>query len=1075
MLAHIIRIALSQRLMALVIATLVVAGGLWAFAEIPIDAFPELANTQVQVIVKAPGMGPQEVEQRITQPIETEARGIPHQTMLRSITKYALAVVTIDFADGTDVYWARQQVNERIAQVLGRLPPGVEGGLAPITSPLSEVFMFMVEGPGYTNRDLRSILDWMIRPRLRSVDGVADVNSLGGEVRSFRVEPHPAALRSHGLTIADLSRAIRENNHNAGGDRLVRNQEVLLVRTLGQLTGVRDIAHVTVAARKGVPVRVRDVARVSEEAMIRYGGVTRDGKGEAVQGLVLLRTGANGRKTIEATKAKLVEIQKSLPKGVRITPVYDRSALVTRAVNTVQMALVQAVALVLVVLLVFLGNVRSAITAGLILPLTVLGAFLPMRVLGISANLMSLGGLAIAIGVLVDSAVVVVENVHSHLGQARSGGSRLHTVYRAATEVARPVVAGVLIIVVSFVPIFTLTGIEGKLFTPLAITISIALIISLILSLTVIPVLASLVMRKTKTGPSRVLRALLSAYRPTVTWALGHRLVALGIASALLLATIAVFPFIGREFLPTLDEGTVVVQTEKLPSISLKRSLEIDVQMQKAIVDRVDEVVGVVSRTGSDELRLDPMGLHQTDSFLVTKPRDQWSVETVEALHAKIRKVLDDFPGVSYGFTQPIDMRVSEMLTGVRAAMAVKLFGDDMAVLEKKSHEIERLLRRIPGAVDVVRTPLRGQTYLQIKLLPDRMSPDGVSAADINGLVASAVGGEVVTEVVRGNRRVPVVLRLPAAQRSTRTALEELRVRTASGQQRMVRDYADLSEVDGPVQITRELGKRMVVIQANVKGRDIVGFVGEVRRTIARDVKLPPGFYVTFGGQFENQQRASRRLLLAVPVALVAIGLLLFTTFGSVRHAAIILANIPFAMIGGVTLLFAAGAYLSVPASVGFIALFGMAVMNGVVMVNTFNQLRRTGLTVDQAVRQGAERRLRPVLMTAILTVLGLVPLLVATGPGSEIQRPLAIVVVGGTFSATLLTLVLLPTLYAWIEGYAERRTSPFASPPKAVTSDPTPDPDPDPTSDPTSDPDPPSDPTSDPDPPFPTPEGAPS
>ncbi len=1018
MLAHIIRLALSQRLIALVLAGVLVGGGLWAFAEIPIDAYPDISTTQVQVIVKAPGMTPIEVEQRVTQPIETEVRGIPHQTVLRSTTKYALSVITIDFEEGTDIYWARQQVSERINQVLGRLPSGVEGGLAPITSPLSELFIFQVEGKGYSNRQLRSILDWQIRPRLLPVDGVADVNALGGEVRSFHVKPHPGLLQSYGLTLKDVARAIRKNNRNAGGDRIVQDNEVLLVRTVGQLRSAADIRDITIASRNGVPIHVHNVAQVVEGAMTRYGGVTADGRGEAVQGIVLLRRGANGRKTVEGVKDALSRIRKSLPKGVSIRVIYDRSVLITRAVSTVRSALAEAVGLVLLVLILFLGNLRSAITAGLVLPLTVLGAFIPMYLAGISANLMSLGGLAIAIGVLVDSAVVVTENIHSQLSGTERRADRLHIVFRAASEVARPVVSGVAIIVVSLAPILSLTGIEGKLFAPLALTVAIALLTSLVLSLTVIPAVASLLMRGSRTQENRVLRWLLWAYRPTVTWAVRHRRWAVGGALGLLAGALALFPFIGSEFIPALDEGTLVVQTEKLPSISLKRSLEIDLQMQRALM-KLPEVVSIVSRTGSDELRLDPMGLNETDSFFVLKPRDQWTVDSPEALNERIRKVLERFPGVSHGFTQPIDMRVSEMLTGVRAAIAVKLYGDDLDVLQRKARAIEQVVRGTRGAVDVVRAPLTGQRYLQIALRPRVMSHVGATAEDVNALIGTAVGGEVVTEVLQGIRRIPVLLRLPKEDRNREGAIGDLLVHTSSGKQRQLRDLTEIKEVDGPVQITREGGKRMVIIRANVKDRDMVGFVQDLRRRIADQVKLPPGYFVEFGGQFENQQRASHPLLLVVPLALFAIFLLLFTTFNSVRQALVILMNIPFAMIGGVTLLFATGLYLSVPASVGFIALFGMAVMNGVVLVNHINRLRDQGMPLEQAVVQGSSRRLRPVLMTAILTVLGLVPLLIATGPGSEIQKPLAVVVVGGTFSSTALTLVILPTLYAWVEQWA--------------------------------------------------------
>jgi cobalt-zinc-cadmium resistance protein CzcA len=1021
MLAALVRAALGQRLMAVLLALVLAAAGVWAFRDLPIDAYPDISSTQVQVIVKSPGMGPLEVEERVTAPLETEVRGIPRLRVLRSVTKYALSVVTLDFAEGTDIYWARQQVTERIGPVLARLPAGSDGGLAPITSPLSEVFMFLVEGEGYSDTQLRGILDWMIRPRLMSVDGVAEVNALGGRVRSFAVTPDPRKLRAVGVTLRDVERALAASNQNAGGDRVVEHDQVLLVRTVGALRSREDVAAVTVAVRQGRPVHVHDVAEVDEGSLTRYGGVTRDGRGEGVQGLVLLRTGANGRRTVEGVKQALAAIQKSLPRGVRIVPTYDRTTLIERAVSTVERSLLESVVLVLVVLLLFLGNLRSALAAGLILPLTVLGAFVAMRALGVGANLMSLGGLAIAIGMLVDSAVVVVENIHRQLHD-RPDQDRLHVVFRATTEVAGPVVASVVIIGVTFAPIFALTGVEGKLFGPLALTIVIALSVSLLLSLTVIPVVASLVMRGGGAGEGRLLGWLLRVYRPSLRWVLGHRVAAVGAALALLLGAGALFPFIGSEFIPALNEGSIVIQTEKLPSISLERSLAIDTEIQRALM-KVPGVTGVVSRTGSDELRLDPMGLNQTDSFLRTR-----STRSPAALRDRLRQALAAFPGVTVGFTQPIEMRVSEMLTGVRAAVAVKLHGDDLDVLERLSQAIEREMRSLRGAVDVLRTPLKGQRYLQAELRPSALGLAGVTIDDVNALVSTAVGGQVVTEVRQAGRRIPVLLRYPEADRGSTAALERLPVETPVGP-RVLSDLAEVKVVDGPVQITREAGKRQVVVQCNVQGRDIVGFVDELRRAMRRNVRLPAGYHTTFGGQFENQQRASARLALVVPVALLAIFLLLFTTFGSVRQAGLILLNVPFALIGGIALLWASGLYLSVPASVGFIALFGTAVMNGVVLVNHMNALRRANLPLEEAVTQGAERRLRPVLMTSLLTILGLVPLLVATGPGSEIQRPLAVVVVGGMVTSTLLTLVLLPTLYAWLEGRAERRIARSAEP----------------------------------------------
>jgi cobalt-zinc-cadmium resistance protein CzcA len=1022
MIAALIRFALIQRLMILLLAAAVIAGGLWAFRSLPIDAFPDISNPQVMIVVKAPGMAPEEVEARISFPIEMEMQGLPRQTVLRSTTKYALSSIIIDFEDGTDIYWARAQVAERLNQLWGSLPQGVEGGLAPITTPLGEIYMYRIKGEGYTNQQLRALQDWVIRPRLRTVDGAADVNSLGGEVRAFEVVPVPAQLAAQGLGLDDIEHALENNNRNAGGDRINRGDEMLLVRTVGQLRNADDIGNVTVTTRAGAPVLIRDVASVRLGALTRYGAVTADGVGEVVTGLVLLRKGANSRTTVEGVKRELQALAPTLPKGVVIEPFYDRTELINAAVWTVEQALGEAVLLVLAVLVVLLGNLRAALTVALILPLSVLGTFMLMRVFGVSANLMSLGGLAIAIGILVDAAVVVVENVHTQLNRAPKGVSRLHLVYRATLEVATPVIAGVLIIIVVFLPLFSLTGLEGKMFTPLAVTISFALLVSLILSLTVIPVLASFLMHGGVHQDDWILTRLKRVYLPLMRWALAHRITAVSAALAALAVALALFPYIGREFLPVMDEGTTVVIIEKSSSVSLERSLAMDKPIHQALME-LAPVTGVVSRTGADELRLDPMGLYQTDNFLVTKPRSEWGM-SLEEFHTQLRAKLERFKDweLDVAFTQPIDMRTSEMLTGVRAAMAIKLFGDDLALLEEKSKQIEEIVGRVPGAVDIFRGRLAGQNYLRLGIRHQDLARYGIHAEDINRTIETAVGGKVVSEIIEGNRRSPVLLRYPASARSSPQALGRLLIATPGGAKVPLALLADIQEVDGPVQINRESAKRQVVVQSNVEGRDVVGFVAEVRAAIEREVKLPDGYHVTYGGQFENEQRAAARLALVVPASIALIFLMLFSTFRSLRQAGLIILNIPFAMIGGVVSLYLSGLYLSVPASVGFITLFGVAVLNGVVMVAYFNQLREAGRTVLQAVQEGAERRLRPVLLTALIASLGLVPMLLASGPGSELQRPLAVVVIGGLFTSTLLTLVLLPTLYAWLETRVERR-----------------------------------------------------
>lgn len=1026
MIGALIRFSLIQRLMLLLLAVALSAAGIVAFQSLPIDAFPDVSSPQVRIIVKAPGMAPEEVESRITFPLEMEMQGLPKHTVLRSTTKNGLSSIVIDFKEGTDIFWARQQVSERLGKSWNNLPAGVQGGLAPITTPLGSIFMYRVTGKGYTNRELRSLQDWVIRPRLRTVPGIADINSLGGEVRAYHVTPDPEKLTAFGLGLNQLQTALTQNNRNAGGDRIDTKSGIFYVRSIGQIHGIEDIRNITVATRHGKPIHIRDIARVELGALTRYGAVTADGQGEVVTGLALLARNANSRTAIKGLKRELASLQNILPEGVTLTPFYDRSDLVNKAVWTVQKALGEAVVLVLLVLIIMLGDLRSALTVALILPLSVLFTFTLMYLFGISANLMSLGGLAIAIGILVDAAVVVVENIHSRLSQSIRGVDKLHVIYRAALEVATPVIAGITIIILVFLPLFSLTGLEGKMFKPLAITISFALVSSLILSLTVIPVLASIIMKQHAGQHGEheqdgwMVRQLKRLYRPFMLLTLRYRVVALAIALSALVGAGLLFPKIGKEFMPAMDEGTTVVTVEKDSNISLADSLAKDGVIQRAMMS-LPEVTGVVSRTGADELRMDPMGLYQTDNFLITRPREEWT-RSVAAFQDDLRSKLQKIKNIQFAFTQPIDMRVSEMLTGVRAAMAIKLYGEDLGTLEDLSKQIEKVLSTVPGAVDIFRSRLSGQNYLLIDMKSDAMARYGINAEDINRLIETAVAGQVLTEVIEGNRRAGILLRFPKADRNSLQAIGNLLVETPSRAKVPLHLLADVRPAMGPVEINRQSGQRQVVIQANVKGRDVVGFVNDVQSAIAADVKFPPGYFVTYGGQFENQQRAAARLALVVPVSIVLIFLMLFLTFRSMRQAGLILLNIPFAMIGGVVSLYLSGLYLSVPASVGFITLFGVAVLNGVVMVSYFNQLRESGYSVADAVRSGAERRLRPVLMTAMIASLGLLPLLTATGIGSELQRPLAVVVIGGLVTSTLLTLLLLPMLYDWIEGRCERR-----------------------------------------------------
>lgn len=1014
MLARLIQFALAQRLFIL-IATIIMAGAGWyAFHQLPIDAFPDVSSTQVKVIMKAPGMTPEEIESRIAIPIEVEMLGIPQQKILRSVTKYGLVDVTIDFQDGTDIYWARQQVAERLGGIMGDLPSGISGGMAPITTPLGEMFMFTVEGGNLSLAERRSLLDWVIRPALRTVPGVADVNALGGVVRSFEVIPDAVKLAATGVTLRGLRDIIEANNRNDGAGRLGEGDEVLLVRAEGSIKNLEDLRAIVIKANDGIPVRLGDIADVRIGTLTRYGVVTQDGKREAVQGLVLGLAGANAQKVVEGVTQKLAEIQPSLPKGVRLEVFYNRAALVEKAVGTVAKALLEATVLVLVLLGLFLGNLRAAVTVALILPLAALATFILMHGFGMSANLMSLGGLAIALGLLVDGAVVVVENVVQHMAHDRTAGKlpRMHIVYRAVREVSVPVTAGILIIITVFLPLLTLQDLEGKFFVPVALTIVFALTASLLLSLTIIPVLSSYLLNKVNHEEPWLPRKLLSWYEPIFDWSFKHQKVVMGGAGLMLIAALGVYSQVGKTFMPTMDEGDIIVGIEKLPSISLEASAELDMRVQQAIMSAIPEVTGIVARAGSDEIGLDPMGLNQTDTFLILKPRNEWSMDGKEELIVKLRQVLDELPGIKYSFTQPIDMRVSEMIIGVRGDIAVKVFGPDLATLNSLAGQIEELIKTVPGNQDVYTVENDGVQYLRV--IVDRMAAGryGLSVEDVQDVLRTQVEGMRAGTVIENGMRTPLIVRGPEMVRLSPTEFAALHVTTASGDSVPLTSLAQLERTNGPVKIDRELGSRYSVVIANVTGRDLVGFVEDAKSVVMTKIKLPTGYRISWGGQFENQQRASARLMLVVPLALGLVFLLLFSTFRSVRQALLVLSNIPFALVGGIVALWLTGEYLSVPASVGFIALLGIAVLNGIVLVSYFNQLREEGVSLSESVRLGARRRLRPVLMTASITAFGLIPLLFATGPGSEIQRPLAIVVIGGLITATALTLILLPILY---------------------------------------------------------------
>ena len=1016
MLSGLISIALKQRVLVILGAIALAVWGANAYRQLSIDAFPDVAPTQVLVSMRAPGLTPEELESRVTQPIELGMRGIPNLVKMRSTTRYSVALLTFEFADGTDIFWARAQVNERLADVRDQLPAGTDGGLAPIVTPLAEMVMFTIESQSLTPQEQRFLIDWTIRPAVRGLPGVADVNVLGGFVRTFEVSPSASAMASRGITTEVLENAVRVNNRNDGAGRIRNGEEALLVRAEGRIRTLDDIRNIIVAVRDSSVVRVGDVADVRFGSLARNGVVTANGEKEAVWGIVLGLRGANARTVVDGVKQKFEELKPLLPEGARIEIFYDRSELIGKAVWTVQKVLLEAIVLVIVLLLLFLGNLRSAFVVSVVLPLAVLITFGIMRLFGWSANIMSLGGLAIAIGLLVDCAVVVVENVEHRLGHAEKPDlkARLGMTFEAAREVALPLLSGVAIIIMVFTPLLSLQGLEGRLFSPVALTIAFALAAALLLSLMVVPVLSAHLLRAGSTKEPWLVRKLHSAYDPALAYVMRRPLV-LGVGLALgIAAVVAVFPRIGATFMPVMDEGTPVVTIRKFPTISVEEAAQTDLRIQQALMAEIPVIKGIMARAGADELGIDPVGLNETDMFMTLRPKSEWPKgRGKEWFLSEVRRVLDTVPGIAYAFTQPIDMRVQEMIIGARGDVVIKVFGEDIPTLNQLARDIGNTIQQIPGSVDVFALRNAGMRYLTVAVDRVRAGRFGLNSEQVQEALRVWVDGRDLGIVLEGQVRTPLIVRGEERQRASASDLARVPIVLPGGGTVELSQVADVRVDDGPIQVIREDGQRFATVLTNVRGRDLVGFVDEAKSAIANKLKIPTGYMLVWGGQFENQQRASARLALVVPIALGLIFLLLYLTFNSVRQAALVFCNVPFATIGGVVALWASGEFLSVPASVGFIALMGIAVLNGVVLISYINEVvTRRELPFREAVMEGARRRLRPVMLTASIAALGLVPFLFATGPGAEIQRPLAIVVIGGLVTATSLTLLLLPVLY---------------------------------------------------------------
>ncbi len=1021
---QIINFILKNRLLMIVLGVLVIAGGFFSYKQLPIDAFPDVSPALVQVFTVTKGLAPEEIEKYVTFPVEVAMNGLPNLERIRSVSNFGLSVVNVYFKDGTDIYFARQLVNERLQEAREQIPEGFgEPQMGPISTGMGLIMFYYLEDETgqYSLTDLRTIQDWLIKYQLQTVPGVTEVLGIGGWEKQYHVVLDPNALLRYKVSVNDVLDKIRANNLNVGAQFIEKNAEEYIVRSVGLASDIEDIENIVVKAEHGTPVYLKEIADVRIGGAIRRGVQTHNGAGEIVAGMIVKLYGTNSSTVIQSVEEKLAEINKILPPGIKIKPYYEQKTLVEAAVATVTDALKEGIVLVVVILMIFLGAFRPSLVVAIAIPFSVLFAMIGMKYLGISANLMSFGGLAIAIGMMVDGSVVIVENVDRLLRESDPAEPRIHVIARAVTEVLRPIVFAILIIIIVFLPLFTLQGVEGKTFRPLAYTIALAMSGSLIFAVALAPVLAFILMRrpkKPKKGEGHreiwILRTLLKFYRPLVAFFVKRRAFAVGLAVLLLFVGAIVYPRLGSEFTPTLQEGTIVVRLTMAPSISLNESTRITQIVERRIL-KIPEVNEVVTRIGRGEVGAHTDPVNSAEMYILLKPREEWrTAETQQELEDVIRDEIGNVPGVLVNLTQPIQMTVDELLEGVRAQLAIKLFGDDLEVLKEKADEIVRVIEQVPGAADVQADQISGTPQLLIKVDRHAIARYGINVEDVQEVIRAAVGGETAGQIFEGVRRFDILVRFAPEFRSTPEAISQILVEAPNGVHVLLSQLATIREIVGPRQITRENSQRFITIQCNVVGRDIGSFVEDGQKAIEQKVDLPPGYLVTWGGQFRLQQEANKRLAVVVPITLLIIFLLLFTSFNSLKNSLLIFLNIPLALVGGIVALWISGQNLSVPASVGFIALFGIALLNGIVLITYLNQLLKEGLPIDEASVKGACLRLRPVLMTAFAAALGMVPLLYSTGVGSEVQRPLATVVVGGLVTSTALTLLVLPALYKW-------------------------------------------------------------
>jgi heavy metal efflux system protein len=1010
MFSRLVDFSLDNRWFVLLVLLLFISIGTYVALQIPIDAFPDLTNNQVVVITECPAMPPTEVEQLVTFPIEAALMGLPKTEGIRSISKLGLSMVTVVFDDSVNTYFARQLVNERLQEVRSRLPRGLEPSLGPVATAFGEVYQYTVEGDQLSLMERKTLHDWQVRYALRTVPGVNEVNSWGGLTKQYTIEVDPDALRRYGLTLHEVFSHVEENNANFGGGFIDHAEEQYTVLGLGRTRTVGDLRQIVLLERGGVPVLLKDVAAITIGAIPRQGAVLRDGRGETVSGMAIMLKGENGLRVIDRVKRQLSSLH--LPAGARLVPFYDQSEVIDGTIQTVRRNLMEAGALVVVVLLLFLGNLRAALIVAAVIPLSMLFGFVGMAAFGVSANLMSLG--AIDFGMIVDGAVVMMENSVRRLS-GKNEATTLDAIRQAAHEVSRPIVFAVTIIIAVYLPIFFLEGLEGRMFRPMAITVCAALLGSLLLALTVVPSLASLTLRQSRReASSRWLDSTRQRYERSLAFVLGRPVTTIGISLLLVAATLASLKFIGTEFMPRLDEGSLLIETRKLPGVSVPQSVQMSEQVEKVLLN-FPEVRGVVTKLGRPDLATEAMGVYEGDVYVLLKPYAQWAPgKTKEKLISEMAEGLEKLPGIAYNFTQPMAMRLDETVSGIKADVAMKIFGEDPGELEQLADRALRLISSVAGAADTQMERISGVAELHVEVDRPALARYGLSVTDVRELLDSATGGKQVSEMIEGQRRFPITVRLPERYRADPQAMSELILQAPGGERVRLNQVTQITRQRGPEMVSRENARRRLVVQANVRGRDLGSFVETAQRKIREGLTLPPGYSIEWGGQFENQERATTRLIVVLPASLLIIFCLLLATFRSARQAFLILLAVPFALVGGVAALWFRGLNLNLSASIGFIALFGVAVLNGIVMVSYINRLREEGKELHAAIREGASIRLRPVLMTALVASLGFVPMAISHTTGAEVQRPLATVVIGGLLTSTLLTLYLLPLLYPW-------------------------------------------------------------